>query len=195
MSTSSGFPKTIAILAAAALAACSGRPATVTIPEGTTIVVRLGESLNSGMNRTGSTFRAETTAPVRVRGSTVLPRGATVHGRLIEARSGPDARMTLVFETIEVDAGERYAIEAQPIELVARSDTDDGPAGNVGGGPARAVIGGASGGTESTVMGGVLGAGAGAIVVGLTSDHEIELPQGRKIALRFTEPTRLPVRN
>jgi hypothetical protein len=194
MATSSGFPKAIGPLAAAILAACSGRPATVTIPEGTTIVVRLAESLNSGTHRPGGTFRAETTAPVRVRGSTVLPRGVTVHGRLIDARSGPDAKMTFVFETIEVDAGERYAIEAQPIELVARAEADDGPARSGRGGAAGAVIGGVSGGPEGAVMGGVLGAGAGAIVVGLTSNHEIELPQGRKIALRFTEPTRLPVR-
>jgi hypothetical protein len=173
--------------------ACGGEERTVVIPEGTDVVVRLESTLSTGMSRPGDTFRAATAEPVQINGETVIPAGTPVQGRLTEAVSGRRAKMTLAFETIEIPPGDSHGIEAQPIELVAKSDSGADAAKIVGGGALGAVIGGVAGGTEGVVIGGVLGAAAGTVAVALTSDRDIELAQGQRVALRFSESTELPV--
>ncbi len=65
------------------------KPTPLTIPEGTILTIRLAETLSSGRNRTGDTFRATLASPLVVNGSIVAGMGAAVLGRVVNARRAP----------------------------------------------------------------------------------------------------------
>ena len=60
---------------------------TVTVPAGTRILVRTSEALSSGRQQTGARFTTKLEAAITVNGSVVVPAGATVYGRVKEARA------------------------------------------------------------------------------------------------------------
>src|ERR1700686_2095344 len=62
-------------------------PSATKLPEGTTIVVRLQSALSSASSRPGDTFTATIDEPVEIEGHTVLARGVTATGRVLESRN------------------------------------------------------------------------------------------------------------
>jgi hypothetical protein len=60
-------------------------PVKYTIPAGTLLSVRLIDSLNSATNRVGDTFHATLSTPIREDGEVVVPAGAAVEGRVVDA--------------------------------------------------------------------------------------------------------------
>src|SRR5690242_11472651 len=61
--------------------------ATKDIPAGTPITIRLQSALSSEQSRTGDSFEAILDEPIIIDGQTVLPRGATVTGRVVGAKA------------------------------------------------------------------------------------------------------------
>jgi hypothetical protein len=59
---------------------------TISVPPGTTLLVRLNETLSSKHNSTGQTFRATLAYPLMVNGTVVAKSGSAVLGRIIDAR-------------------------------------------------------------------------------------------------------------
>src|ERR1700760_4224542 len=59
----------------------------ITIPAGTVITVRLGEALSSKDSTTGQEFAAEVAQPVVVEGKTVIAKGASAHGTVVDAKA------------------------------------------------------------------------------------------------------------
>ena len=62
-------------------------PSATRLPEGTTIVVRLQSALSSASSRPGDTLIATIDEPVEIEGHTVLARGVTATGRVLESRN------------------------------------------------------------------------------------------------------------
>src|SRR6266851_1022966 len=73
----------------------------VTLPEGTPVHVRLDSTLSTKHARPGEPFAATVSQPVDVDGKTVIPQGAHVTGRVIEAKESgrfsgtPEMRLAL----------------------------------------------------------------------------------------------------
>src|SRR5579872_4325061 len=61
-------------------------PQTITIPAGTVITVRLGETLSSKDSSAGQGFSATVAEPVVVEGKTVIERGASARGTVVDAK-------------------------------------------------------------------------------------------------------------
>jgi hypothetical protein len=61
-------------------------PTTATIPAGTIITVRLGESVGSKTSQPGQSFSATVASAVQVDGNTVIPAGATASGVVVDAK-------------------------------------------------------------------------------------------------------------
>jgi hypothetical protein len=61
--------------------------ASILVPAGTTISVRMTNALDSKTNRTGEIFRATVDSPLAVNGKIVVPKGAEAIGRVTEAAS------------------------------------------------------------------------------------------------------------
>ena len=58
----------------------------ITVPKGTPITAIVDQTLASDKNHKGDTFVASLSAPVKVDGKTVLPKGAHITGKIVTAR-------------------------------------------------------------------------------------------------------------
>ncbi|MBI4464936.1 MAG: hypothetical protein HY647_09555 [Acidobacteria bacterium] len=68
-------------------AATASQAASVTVPAGVTVSVRMTDALDSKKNRAGETFRALVDSPLTVDGKVVIPKGAEAIGRVTEVGS------------------------------------------------------------------------------------------------------------
>jgi len=72
-------------------------PQKVTIPSGTTLAVRLVDTIDSETSQQGQTFRATLDSPLAVEGDVAIPAGYDVQGHIIELKSaGKFAGQSLV---------------------------------------------------------------------------------------------------
>jgi hypothetical protein len=183
--------------AAQSPAAQKPRFETLVIPDGTIVVASLDTQLSTETNHTGDPFRATTTEPVIVGGSTAVPTGAQIHGVLRDVQASGRiegrARMTLAYETIVDSQGKTHAISAQPLTLQAASATRGDVEKIAAGGVLGGIIGGIAGGGKGAAIGAGAGAGAGAILMLATKGEDLELNPGQKLALHMTGPLSVQV--
>jgi hypothetical protein len=168
---------------------------TVTIPAGTTLMVRLQEKLSSEKNQPGDSFQATLDQAVVVDGFIIAERGARVQGRITELdRSGKvKGRAKLVLELTQLNTsdGQRVRVQTSPFERVAQS-TVKKDAMKVGIGAAiGAAIGGIAGGGKGAATGAGVGGAAGAGQVLLTRGEAAELGVETRLSFRLQEAVTL----
>ena len=170
-------------------------PQPVVVPAGTTLTVKLGNSVGSKISSPGDSFSATLASAVTVDGNTVVPAGASARGTVVDAkplgRFKGGALLELRLTSITVSGSERS------IETSAVSRTEKGKgkrtAVMAGGGTALgALIGGLAGGGKGAAIGAVAGAGAGAGGAAFTGNKEIVIPA--ESALSFRLKTSLEVK-
>ena len=61
-------------------------PQPVVVPAGTTLTVRLGQSVGSKISSPGDSFSATLASAVNVDGNTVIPAGASARGTVVDAK-------------------------------------------------------------------------------------------------------------
>ncbi len=145
------------------------------LPAGTQIQVRLLDELDTGKARAGQTFSATVASPVVMGGRTVLPRGAKVSGRVVDAvSSGRLSRPASL--TLELRQAGGGSMETEPLRIDAKSHLlrNMGIIGGESG--AGAILGAAAGGRKGATIGAAIGAGAGIGTAYLTGKKEIVLP-------------------
>jgi hypothetical protein len=166
-------------------------PQPLVVPAGTTLTVRLGESVGSKISSPGQSFSATLVSPVAVDGNTVIPAGALARGTVVDAkplgRFKGGAFLELRLNSITVNGTE------QRIKTSAVSRTLKGKgkrtAVMAGGGTALgAIIGGLAGGGKGAAIGAVAGAGAGTGGAAFTGNKEIVLPAESALSFRLTSP-------
>ena len=161
--------------------------ATVTIPAGTRLVVRIVESVDSRSHSAGHRFRGQLESALAVDSQTVIPRGAIVHARIAQAQQSGrmvgSSSMTIEFTDIMLD-DRLYAIATG--ELSSRTE---GEAARTLGRTARAAaIGGLIDGSSGARTGAKVGAGASI----LTSGASINVPRGTIIETTLRTPLTVP---
>lgn len=161
------------------------------VPAGTSLTVRLGESVGSKISSPGQSFSATLSAPVEVAGTVVIPAGAPVQGTVVEAKPlgkfKGGAVLDLKLTSITVNGRER-AIETS---AVVRSEKGKGKRTAVmtGGGAALgAIIGGLAGGGKGAAIGAVAGGGAGAGGAAFTGNKDIVLPAESALTFKLKAP-------
>lgn len=162
-----------------------------TLPAGTVVTVRLGQSVGSKISSSGDHFSATVAKPVQVGGKTVVPAGAEASGRVVEAvpqgRFKGASVLRLVLESVTVN-GEVRDVKTSS---VSRSLKGKGKrtATLIGGGAgAGALIGGLAGGGKGALIGAAAGAGAGTAGAAYTGNKEIVLPAESILSFTLTEP-------
>jgi outer membrane biosynthesis protein TonB len=176
-------------------------PVEVTIPSGTELAVRMIDSVDSEVHKTGQVFRASLDAPIVVDGETVVPAGVDVFVRLAEAKSAgrmagrSELRMELARMVFQ---GKSYTLTSSTYEEVGKSRGKD-TAVKVGGGAAiGAAIGAIAGGGKGAAIGAAIGAGAGTGVQVFTKGQQIRIPSETALEFRLEAPvdvTYLPEQN
>jgi hypothetical protein len=167
------------------------KPVKVEIPVGSTLAVRMIDSIDSEVNHTGETFRATLDAPVSVEGDEIIPAGTDVSVRLAEAKSAGKfagrSELQLELSWIEFQ-GRRYTVDSSTYEQVG-SSRGKNTAAKVGGGAAiGAIIGAIAGGGKGAAIGATVGAGAGAGAQVFTKGQQIKVPSETRIDFRLDQP-------
>jgi hypothetical protein len=150
----------------------------IVIAEGTAITIRMGETVSSKNSNSGQGFSATVAEPVLVDGKSVIEKGATAHGTVVDAKAMGHFKGGALLE-VRLDSVTIHGKET-PIQtaMIARSLKGKGKrsAGFIGGGAgAGALIGALAGGGKGAAIGAAAGAGAGTAGAAFTGNKDIEL--------------------
>jgi hypothetical protein len=163
----------------------------ITVPSGKEIPVRISQSLDSERTQPGARFTGVVTHEVVADGMVVLPAGASVSGRVIDARDAGHFKGHSLL-SIELTAIRRHG---EPISVATDPYTVEGKnrgknsAEKIGGGAAiGAVLGGIFGGGKGAAIGGLAGGGGGAAYQGLTRGQQVVIPSESVIRFRVARP-------
>jgi hypothetical protein len=166
-------------------------PKEVTLPAGTVLTVRLASALGSKTSNTGDRFNATIAAPVESGGKVVLPKGAELQGKVVDAKSQGrfkgGASLSLALESVTV-GGEAYDIKTSSVSRYQKGKGKRSAALIGGGAGGGALIGGLAGGGKGVLIGAVLGAGAGTAGAAYTGEKEIVLAAESTLSFKLTAP-------
>jgi hypothetical protein len=164
---------------------------TVTIPEGTSIMVRMIDTIDSAMNKPGEEFAASVYAPVVIDDHIVIRKGADARVRLINSKTA--GKMTgkseLEVELVGLAIGSQtFAVESTGISKAGASRTTR-TAQTVGGGAALGgLIGAIAGKGKGAAIGAAIGAGAGTAVQVITKGEQVKIPSETQLEFALKAP-------
>jgi len=173
------------------------RPTPVTLPQGTTLDVRLDQGLSSKTG-SGAAFTATVVTPIVVNGKTVIPRGAMTHGRVVEAHEGGHlegvSRLGVELDAVEIE-GKSYSLDTNEIRRSGKSHKKRNWILIGGGTGVGALIGGLAGGGKGALIGTLAGGGAGTAGAALTGKKSVYLPAETLLRFRLDQPISIPVKS
>jgi len=161
-------------------------PPTLTIPEGTPIVVRMLDSLSSAKNRGGDRFEATLADPLVVDGWVVAPRDSRVIGRVVAAEAGghlqTPAELSITLSAIQI-GGQTYDLRTSTISRSGRSHAKRNAEFIGGMAAGGALLGALVGHGKGAALGAGIGAGVGTGTAYATGKKDIYFPSETR--LRF----------
>jgi hypothetical protein len=162
-------------------------PAKVTIPSGTTLAVRLVDTLDSETATAGQTFHATLDSPLSVEGDVAIPSGYDVEGHVVDVQSAGkfQGKSLLKLQLDRIAVGTKYYSIQTDQYSRAGASRGKNTAEKVGAGAAiGAIIGGLAGGGKGAGIGAAAGGGLGGGVQAATKGQQIKLPS--ETVLNFT---------
>lgn len=164
----------------------------MTLPAGTTLSVRLGESITTEQNSQGDTFQASLEAPVVSDGFIIAERRSRVTGRVVQAnRAGRVkglANLALAVTEINTTDGQRVPVETDSYEKWGNSSGKSDAAKVAGGAALGAIIGAIAGGGKGAAIGAGAGGAAGTGVALGTRGAAVSVPSESLLTFRLARP-------
>jgi len=170
-------------------------PRQVTLRTGTTIQIRLDESVSSDHSVAGGTFNASLAEPLVVDGLVIAERGAHVTGRIVDTQKAGrftgTSSIELQLTSLVSSDGQKIGISTDP--WTKQGETSHGENGaKIGGGAALgAIIGAIAGGGAGAAIGAGIGGGAGAATVAATRPKPVNVPS--ETVIRFRLATKITI--
>lgn len=170
-------------------------PPPLVVPAGTSLLVRLGSTLDTKTAETGQPFNGTLARSVVVGGEVAIPAGAGVSGSIVDAKSPGrfkgEGVLSITLNSINIGGTPRE---------IATSTFSQGVKGKgkrtavaVGGGTgAGALIGGLAGGGKGALIGGLVGAGAGTAGAAFTGNKEVQIPAETVVTFRLANSITVP---
>jgi hypothetical protein len=165
--------------------------ASVEIPVGTEIDVRLQNTLNSGTAQVEDRFEGTTLTDVSVDGRVAIPAGSVFRGVVTAVEPGTrtnrTSKLTVSFDQVTI-SGRSYPIRGTVTQAI-EGEGIRGEAGRTAAGAGvGAIIGGILGGFKGALAGILIGGGG---TIAATEGKEVELPQGSVLRVRMDSPVQI----
>jgi hypothetical protein len=166
----------------------------ITVPAGTTILVRMLDTVDSSKNPPGSRFTATLETNLVVNGKVIVPKGNTVYGRLAESkqagRATGSSELQLELTDIVVH-GTAYPLLTSDYQVKGSSSGKRSAKRVLGGAGLGAIIGGIAG---NAGMGAAIGATAGVVGSVAQKGKAVNVPSETLLEFRLQQPASLPAR-
>jgi hypothetical protein len=169
-------------------------PAPTILPAGTALNVVLKDGVSTEVTTTGSEFTVALAEPVVIDGKTILEKGATATGRVVDVRKPGRvkgrASLSLVLTSV-VHNGKTIPIDTNTYVGVAESDKkrDVGIIGGAAG--VGAAIGAIADGGKGAATGAAIGGAAGTATVLATPGDNLHYPPETRINFVLAKPATL----
>lgn len=168
--------------------------ASVNLPAGTKLVIRMTDGVDSERNTVGQTFAASLDEPVRVNGETVIPRGADVMVKLVDDRQSGKltGKTTLTLDLMSVKVHGRM-VDVNTGTVTEESSSRGARTAKVAGGTAilGTIIGAAAGGGKGAAIGLGSGAAVGAAAEIVTKGQRVRIPSETRLTFSLENDVRL----
>ena len=169
--------------------------ASITLPKGVALAVRLDRSLSTARSRAGNAFHALLDSPLVVNGRTVLARGTRFSGHVTSSESSGRLRgraeLAITLDGVDID-GRRYPIETSISTRRGTAHARRNVTFIGGGGGLGALVGGWTGGKKGLAIGTAVGAGAGTAVAASTGKQDVEVPAQQLYRFSLAKAVSIP---
>lgn len=167
----------------------------VTVPAGTSLLVRMIDSVDSSKNAVGSRFAASLETNLQVGGVVLAPAGSKVYGRLAQAkqagRMAGKSELQLELTEIVVN-GTAYPILSSDYQVSGKSSGGRSAKRVLGGAGLGAAIGGIAG---NAGKGAAIGAVVGTTAAVVQKGEKVSVPSETLLEFRLQQPASLPARS
>ena len=171
------------------------RQNTVTVPAGTSILVRMVDAIDSSTRKSGYRFTATLETNLRVGKVTVAPRGTKVYGHLIYASSAGrfagSSDLTIELTDIVID-DTAYPIATNAYAIKGSGEGKHTARDVIGGAGLGALIGGIAGGGKGAGIGVLAGAAGGTALAATKKGEQISIPSESLVEFRLDKAAVLP---
>ena len=166
-------------------------PRKFTIPEGTDVRVQMIDTIDSKTNQPGETFQASLDSPLVSGSQVVVPKGANVTVKLLEAKTSGkfkgQSELEVALDHI-VLKGKSYPLSSSTVQEVGKSRGKDTAKKTGLGAAIGAGIGAIAGGGKGAAIGAGIGAGAGAGSQLFLKGKQVKIPSETKLDFRLSAP-------
>ncbi len=169
----------------------------MTLTAGSTIPVRVTQTLDSATTQQGASFSGVVASDVLIDGLVAIPAGSSVSGHVDavqEAAHYKGASLLTVSLSSVTRRGEHIALTTDPYSVEGKGRGKN-TAEKVGGGAAvGAILGGIFGGGKGAGIGAAAGGGLGAGANTITRGEQVQIPSETIVRFHLTTPVSLRVR-
>jgi len=197
--------KLVVLLCTLLIAAAATAQNDLSLPEGTSLKVKLENTIATFSNKAGDPFSGRVMEPVLLDGKTVIPAGTEVQGRVTKVseprRIAGKPTIGIFPEAIVLPDGQRFMLNATLVDTSLRNGTDVNNEGQFKGkghtGKDMAEVGLGTGG--GMMAGGLIGGGKGLLIGGaigatatvthwLSKHNSAMLPAGTELDMELSRP-------
>jgi hypothetical protein len=165
----------------------------VTIPQGTLLQLRTSEALNSKRAKDGEPVQFTVIRDVAVGGVLALPKGATVHGVVTEAKKvgagelGGSSEIALKLTSLDL-GGQSYPLDSDQFKVKGPNKAGQTVGSAVGGGILGTIIGCAVGRGVGCAVGAGAGVAAGTAASAASSGPQVWIPAEALVTFHLNSP-------
>jgi hypothetical protein len=154
-------------------------PPPIVVPAGKSLVVRMGNTIDTKTANAGDSFTGVLAQSVAVDGVVAIPAGAGVAGTVVAAKSPGrfkgEGTLSVALTSLNV-RGVPTTISSSTYTQTVKGKGKRTAVMAGGGTGAGALIGGLAGGGKGALIGGLVGAGAGTAGAAFTGNKDLQIP-------------------
>jgi hypothetical protein len=166
-------------------------PVKVTIPDGTTIAIRMIDTVDSETAQPGQVFKASLDSPITIDDNVVVPAHADIEGRVVNVQSAGRVagKSDLAVELFKLSYnGKTYSIHTNQYSQAGSSRAKTTATRGIGGAALGAIIGGLAGGGKGAAIGATVGGGAGVGSTAIHKGQQIKLTSEQVLTFTLQSP-------